>query len=114
MTGPLCKNNSSKKKNAHSLMCWCKVKEEKKIQAKRRKEDQDKITEIFAHYQCDRNGNYRPMQCTESVCYCVDDYGFAQDSNAILKTDVEGIKKLNGTCYNNRGMNIIQKENFYF
>lgn len=43
MTGPLCKNNSSKKKNAHSLMCWCKVKEEKKIQAKRRKEDQDKI-----------------------------------------------------------------------
>lgn len=79
-----------------------------------KKEDQDKITEIFAHYQCDRNGNYRPMQCTESVCYCVDDYGFAQDSNAILKTDVEGIKKLNGTCYNNRGMNIIQKENFYF
>lgn len=84
-----------------------------------KKEDRDKITEIFAHYQCDRNGNYRPMQCAESVCYCVNDYGFAystQDADRLiaLKTDIEGIKKLNETCYDKRGMIIIQKGNLYF
>lgn len=79
-----------------------------------KKEDRDKITEIFAHYKCDKSGNYYPMQCAESVCYCVDDYGFSQDSDAILKTDEEGIKKLNATCYHLRGMRMIQKENFLF
>jgi hypothetical protein len=56
--------------------------------------DRDKVTELFSHYKCDRNGNYLPLQCSESVCYTVDDtYGY-QNSISILKSDSKKIQNL--------------------
>jgi hypothetical protein len=54
----------------------------------------DKVTELFSDYKCDKNGNYLPLQCSESVCYTVDDtYGY-QVSKSILKTDKNKILQL--------------------
>jgi hypothetical protein len=52
------------------------------------------VTELFSDYKCDKNGNYLPLQCSESVCYTVDDtYGY-QVSKSILKTDKNKILQL--------------------
>lgn len=29
-------------------------------------------TELFGKYQCDKNGNYLPIQCFNHQCYCID------------------------------------------
>ncbi len=58
--------------------------------------DQDKVSELFIHYKCAKNGNYLPLQCTDSVCYCVDEYGY-KSSEAKLKSESEEIKELE--CY---------------
>lgn len=64
----------------------------------------NKVTELFGRYQCDINGNYLPVQCSDSACYCVDPKtGYARvsaDLNVIsnaLKSEPESIKKL--FCY---------------
>ncbi len=52
------------------------------------------MTELFSHYKCDKNGNYLPLQCSESVCYAVDGtYGY-QISESVLKTDKTKITEL--------------------
>ncbi|KAI2802501.1 hypothetical protein BLOT_009957 [Blomia tropicalis] len=64
----------------------------------------NKITELFGRYQCDRNGNYLPIQCSDSACYCVDQLtGYSiqssnvNDFSSALKTETESIKQL--FCY---------------
>ncbi|CAG2116100.1 unnamed protein product [Medioppia subpectinata] len=56
----------------------------------------DQMTELFAQYRCERNGNYLTLQCTEAECYCVDSiYGnLADGSSSKLKTDPKGISEL--------------------
>ena len=65
----------------------------------------DKITELFSKYQCDINGNYLPLQCSNTDCYCVDqitghaildEHGSMQIA---LKTEQEQIHRL--SCYRN-------------
>lgn len=56
--------------------------------------ERDKVTDLFSHYKCDKNGNYLPLQCSESVCYCVDPITGYQNDKSILKTDGNGIKDL--------------------
>jgi len=61
--------------------------------------DRDKVTELFSHYKCDKNGNYLPLQCSESACYCVDEeYGYLQ-GESVLKNNPILIKGLD--CYRN-------------
>ncbi|UXI21922.1 Homeobox protein GBX-1 [Sarcoptes scabiei] len=59
----------------------------------------DKITEIFSKYHCDQNGNYLPLQCSTTECYCVDPItGFAVTDGS-LKTEKKIIKSFK--CYLN-------------
>lgn len=43
----------------------------------------NKVTDLFGRYQCDKNGNYLPMQCSDTACYCV------SAQNGYLLTDEE-------------------------
>lgn len=47
--------------------------------------EKDQITSIFAQYQCSSNGNYAKIQCAESVCYCVNSYGY-QEGESVLES----------------------------
>ena len=70
-------------------------------------ENRNKVTELFSRYQCDTNGNYLPIQCSDSECYCVEpETGYFQqipkskDSEALssaIKSDPDQIVKL--FCY---------------
>ncbi|XP_054163327.1 thyroglobulin-like [Oppia nitens] len=62
-------------------------------------ESRDKVTEMFSEYICDKNGNYLPLQCSESFCYCVDRQNGYINSTFLLKTAGEDIRKLD--CYIN-------------
>ncbi|XP_027202590.1 uncharacterized protein LOC113796501 [Dermatophagoides pteronyssinus] len=63
----------------------------------------DKITELFSKYQCDINGNYLPLQCSNTDCYCVNPitgYAILDERGSMqiaLKTDLEQIHHLK--CY---------------
>ena len=70
----------------------------------------NKVTELFGRYQCDNNGNYLPVQCSDTQCYCVNqETGFADDRTGTagttnskyyfnaLRSEPESIKKL--YCY---------------
>ncbi|CAG2116791.1 unnamed protein product, partial [Medioppia subpectinata] len=59
----------------------------------------DQMTELFAQYRCERNGNYLTLQCTESECYCVDPIDGNLETSSKLKTDPKGISELK--CYKN-------------
>lgn len=43
----------------------------------------NKVTDVFATYECDVNGNYKKMQCSSAMCHCVDKHGFQKDSTAV-------------------------------
>ena len=39
-------------------------------------------------FHCDSNGNYDKVQCTGSVCYCVDMLGQQQGSSSVAIADI--------------------------
>ena len=61
----------------------------------------NKVTELFSRYQCDKNGNYLPIQCSDSACYCVDqETGYLNDKlepSSALKSEPEQVINLH--CY---------------
>lgn len=69
----------------------------------------NKVTDLFGRYQCDINGNYLPVQCSDTQCYCVDPItGFSvkpepNKYTSALKSETEMIKKL--SCYVNYSPN---------
>jgi len=81
----------------------------------------NKMTDLFRRYQCNKNGNYLPIQCSDSACYCVDEItGYATDNqdstivndqqttSHVLKSDPEAIK----TLFCNRNTNAREKLQF--
>lgn len=38
--------------------------------------ESNESTDLYSRYECDRYGNFLPIQCSPTVCYCVDEYGF--------------------------------------
>lgn len=61
----------------------------------------NKVTDLFGRYQCDKNGNYLPIQCSDTACYCVspqNGYLLTDESadvlSSALRTEPEKLGKL--------------------
>lgn len=61
----------------------------------------NKVTDLFGRYQCDKNGNYLPIQCSDTACYCVNPqngYLVTDESadvlSSALRTEPEKLGKL--------------------
>ncbi|XP_037082880.1 uncharacterized protein LOC119103447 [Pollicipes pollicipes] len=72
--------------DANSMNCQCA----------RDHNDYDAIAYSLRNVACDTNGNYKPEQCGQDQCYCVDSWG--TPSSLPVTTNIDGVGALTRCC----------------
>lgn len=61
------------------------------VECARDKAEYEKTKMLGEMFSCSKNGNYEPIQCTGSVCYCVDENGNQEGDNGVPIGDTDSL-----------------------
>lgn len=61
------------------------------VECARDKAEYEKTKMVGKMFSCSKNGNYEPIQCTGSVCYCVDENGKQVGDNGVPIGDTDSL-----------------------